>query len=253
MLNQSVLDAAEELKLHGFMQRLRSQLSEPRHEERAFVERLMELLDAERLSRSDVRCHRLTRRSGMASSARLAELWWHIPRNLRRQTIQSLGTCDWVGSHQNVVITGPSGVGKTFLACALATEAAAQNFSVVCKDLPTLFDDLDKARKLGRIREARDALRRADLLVLDQWGLDSLTTAQSSELLTLLVRRERRASTMVVSPIPFDGWLARLGDPTIAEAIVDRIHGGCHFIEMKGDSVRHPADSATVDRKPTGT
>jgi DNA replication protein DnaC len=238
MLNDALLRAAEALQLRGVAEALRLQFEDPRNDERAFGERLLALLDHEAATRSNQRRTRLARLAKLPAEVRIADIRWDLLRGLKRDRIEALAACDWVAAHHNIVLTGPTRVGKSFVARALASEAVAQGFTVVYKNVPTLLDELAEARALRRLPRVRGTLQRCQLLVLDMWAVQPLEPAQACDLLALLDAREERASTMVVSPVPVEGWLSRLGDPTVAEALVERVINRAHRIEMSGDAVR---------------
>ena len=238
MLNERLLEAAAGLKLRGFAEALRLQLHDPASDDRGFSERLMALFDSELTERGRERRTRLTKRSGMPIETRVADIRWDLPRGLKRDRVEALATCDWVAEHHNLVITGPTRVGKSFVARALASEAAGLGFKVLYKNMPDLLEELAEARVLRRLPWLRRQLRGCDLLVLDMWAIQPLEAGQACELLTLLDAREGKRATAVVSAKPVDAWLDALGDPTTAEAIVERVLNCAHRIELKGDAVR---------------
>ena len=147
-------------------------------------------------------------------------------------------TCSWVREHHNVIITGPTGVGKSYLACALAHKACREGFRALYLRAPRLFDDLALAKADGRYRRVLAAYARLDLFVIDDWGLASLTEEQRRDVLEILEDRHDLRSTLIASQLPIEKWHKVIGDPTLGDAILDRLVHNAHKLTLKGDSLR---------------
>jgi DNA replication protein DnaC len=237
-LNDRLLKALASLKLGAMADALELQWRNPANDERSFEDRLDEILEAERMHRTCERTRRFTRQSGLPQSPDVSDIDYRPRRGLERAKVQRLAECDWVAGKQNTVITGPTGVGKTFLACALGVEAAKNDFSVAYWKTPALLDAFEVARGDGGLKELRGRLARADLLILDDWLIEPTTESHAHELRRLVDARHSRVATLVASPMPVDDWHSRLTDATSAEAILDRLLGTAHRIALKGHSFR---------------
>ncbi|MER8396458.1 ATP-binding protein, partial [Mesorhizobium sp. M1340] len=155
----------------------------------------------------------------------------------RRNTL-SLAQGAWLKAHENLIITGQTGTGKTWLACAFGRQAARLDHSVLYLRMPRLFEDLALARLDGRFPRLIDKLARVQLLILDDWGTHSLTDQQRLDLLEIFEERYRRKSTLITAQLPIAQWHAMIGEPTIADAILDRIIHNAHRLTLEGDSMR---------------
>ena len=206
----------------------------PRHiDQLDFMERLGLLVDREEVVRHNVRL-----KSRLRQTACMEDLDYRTGRCRDRRLMLALARCDWVRRHQNVVITGPTGVGKSYVACALAHKACLEGFSVRYYRLPRLLEDLAIAHGDGRYLKLLQQIARVHVLVLDGWGLTQLTTSQQQHLLELLDDRHRRSSTVATSQLPVGHWHGAMDNPTLADAILDRLIHNAHRIELTGDSMR---------------
>jgi DNA replication protein DnaC len=165
-----------------------------------------------------------------------------VPRSRRwgANLIRQLATCRWVAEHQNILITGPTGVGKTFLACALGQQACRQRQRVIYRRIPRLFPELTLAHGDGTYPTVLARFARVDVLILDDWGLVGLKDAQRQDLLEILDDRDGARSTIITSQLPSDRWHEHLGDPTVADAILDRVVHRAHRLTLSGPSRRKP-------------
>jgi DNA replication protein DnaC len=238
MLDHPTLHKLEDLRLSGMARALREQMDTPDVDTLSFEERLGLLVDREATDREDRRLKTRLRKATLRQTASLEDLDYRTGRGLDKRLMLHLAACDWVRRHQNIVVTGPTGVGKSFVACALAHKACLEGYGVLYHRLPRIVEDLQLSRGDGRYIKLLKTLSRIDVLVLDDWGLARLTAAQQRDLLELLDDRHERRSTIVTSQLPVDHWHEAMADPTLADAILDRLVHNAHHITLQGESMR---------------
>jgi DNA replication protein DnaC len=202
------------------------------------LEWLTLLLDREASLRQDKRFTSRLRAARLRQQAAVEDVDYRSPRGLDRALFQKLAEGDWIKGHDNLVLVGPTGVGKSWLAAALGHKACRDNQSVLYQRVPRLFEDLALGRGDGRHPRLLKSLGRADLLILDDWGLAPLDAGARHDLLEILEERYGRRSTMITSQLPVDRWHDIIGDPTYADAILDRLIHNAHRIELTGESLR---------------
>jgi DNA replication protein DnaC len=217
-----------------------AQLESPaQYRELSFEERFGLLVDREWSWREDHRVRRLLREAKLRMAACVENIDFGVSRGLDRGEVLSLNGCNWIRNHRNVLITGATGSGKTYLACALANAACRQSFSSRYWRLPRLLPELATARADGSFRRLLGQLSRVDVLVLDDWGLATLTNNQVLDLMEVVEERSERRSTIVASQLPLEHWHAALPNPTVADAILDRlVHNAYKFALRVEDSMR---------------
>ena len=238
MLTHPTLDKLRTLKCPGMAAALTEQMALPDIDALSFEERLGLLVDRELTERNNRRTSNRLRRARLKHQATIENIDYRHPRGLDKALVQSLATCQWVSDRLNILITGPTGVGKTWLACALAHSACRQGHTALYLRLPRLLQDLNIAKGDGRYPKLINTLARTQLLILDDWGLVKLTTEQRRDLLEILEDRHGARSTLATSQLPVDKWHAMIGDPTLADAILDRLVHNAYKINLKGDSMR---------------
>ena len=238
MLIQPTIENLKVLRLFGMVRALESQLSAPDSRSLSFEERLGLLVDSQLSWQEDKRLQDRLRAAKLPLSATVEDFDTRGGRGIDRSTINSLSASDWVLSHQNVIVIGQTGVGKSYLACALAQKACRDGFSTIYFRASRLFQELAFARADGRYATILASIARKDLLVIDDFGLASFTAEQARDLLEIVEDRYDRKSTIIGSQVPIDHWHQLIGDPTIADAVLDRVVHICHKITLKGESRR---------------
>ena len=238
MLSHPTLDRLHALQLRGMARAFEEQMQMPECAELSFAERLGLLVDREAADRESRRLARRLKDAKLRQEAAIEDLDFRIPRGLDKRLVLSLAGCGWIDQHLNVLITGPTGVGKSYLACALAHKACRDGYTVLYHRLPRLLGELALARGDGRYPQMMARLGKARLLVLDDWGLEPLTDIHRRDLLEILEDRYDRRSTLVTSQLQVKHWHDALGDPTLADAILDRLVHNAHRIELDGESIR---------------
>lgn len=238
MLTHPTLDKLHTLQLRGMAQAFEEQLTLPAAGELSFAERLGLLVDREATYRESRRLAGRLKQARLRHDAALEDVDFRTPRGLDKRLVLALASCEWIDQHHNVLVTGPTGVGKSFLACALAHKACREGYTALYHRLPRLLAELALARGDGRYPRLMAALGKPRLLVLDDWGLHPLTDSGRRDLLEIFEDRYGRRSTLVTSQLPVDTWHDALGDPTLADAILDRLVHNAHRLELRGESLR---------------
>jgi DNA replication protein DnaC len=196
------------------------------------------LLEREVTARDNQRLGRRLRQARLRQNAVVEDADFRTPRGLDRVLFHKLAGCDWIRHSQHLVISGPTGVGKSWLACALGQKACREGFSVIYRRAPRLFGELATARGEGRLPRMLATLERTRLLIIDDWGPEPLTAEQRRDLLEIAEDRYEKGSLLITSQVPVARWHELMGDPTIGDAILDRVVHRAHRIELKGPSLR---------------
>lgn len=239
MLNEHTLDQLRGLRLDGMVHALADQATSAAAAELAFDARLAMLVQREIDWRDGKRLARLLKAAKLkVSSACIEDIDWRGSRGLDRNLVTALAGCDWLRHGHNVLITGATGVGKTWLACALAQQAARAGFTVLYMRAPRLLEELRVAHGDGSFGRRLAQLARIDLLAIDDFAIAPITAAERNDLLELLDDRVGTRATLITSQLPVTAWHEWLSDPTLADAILDRIVHGAHKIALKGESMR---------------
>jgi DNA replication protein DnaC len=250
MLTHPTLEKLQTLKFTGMAAALTEQMQMPDIEEMAFEERLGLLVDREATERENRRLTSRLRRARLKHNAALEDIDYRHPRGLDKSLIQSLAACRWVTEHLNILITGPTGVGKTWLACALAQKACREGHSALYLRLPRLLQDMAIAKGDGRYPKLLNTLAKTEVLILDDWGLAKLTAEHRRDLLEILEDRHGVRSTLATSQLPIEKWHDSIGDPTLADAILDRLVHNAYKINLKGGSMRKRKANLTRTTQP---
>lgn len=237
MLSHPLIHQLNQLKLSGMKAALSEQLNLP-VDSLTFEERLALLLEREITMRNQRRLQQRLRRAKLKHTASIEQLDFSVSRGLNKRVILSLADCQWIKQHANVLLVGATGTGKTYLACALAHKACLEGYSAAYLRLPRLFQEVTLAKGDGRYTRFMQELAKLDVLILDDWGITPFTVEQCRDLLEILDDRHTLRSTIVTSQFPIKLWHDTLGEPTLADAILDRLVHNAHKIELAGDSLR---------------
>lgn len=238
MLTHPTRDKLIALKLFGIANALQEQAALPDVEGLSFEERLGLLVDREITDRENRRLQSRLKKACLRQTACVEDIDYRSARGLDRSLLQKLATCSWIQAHQNLLLIGPTGTGKTYLASALAQQACRQGYAALYLRIPRLFDNLALAKGVGRYAKLLTSLAKQDLLILDDWGLCALTEEQRKDLLEIIEDRHGTRSTLITSQLPVEHWHKMIGDPTLADAILDRLVHNAHKINLKGESMR---------------
>ena len=242
MLTSATIDGLKSLRLHAMAAALAEQNEQPGYAGLGFDERLGLLVDRELTDRASRRIQRSLKAARLRTPAAVEDIDFRHPRGLDRAQILTLAQAHWADNHHAIVITGPTGAGKTYLACALAHAAIRNGHTALYLRAPRMFDDLAIARADGRLARLMATWARAGVLVVDDLLLRPLTADQAADLLEVIEDRARLRATIVTSQLPVSHWHEAIGDPTIADAALDRLLENANRIELAGESMRQAAD-----------
>jgi DNA replication protein DnaC len=239
VLTQPTLEKLHALRLNAFAAAWLEQQKQPDVLTMSFDERLGLLVDAEWLARENARVTRNLREAKLRmSQASLEDVDFNPKRELEKHLVRQLAACRWVQDHQNIIITGMTGTGKTYLACALAQAAIRKGYRAVYRRAPRLFEDLALAHADGSFPALLKRLAKVDVLVIDDWGLSPTKDSERRDLLEILEDRHAARSTIITSQLDTKKWHDHLADPTVADAICDRVLHHAHRLMLKGPSKR---------------
>lgn len=249
MLQHPTLDQLKSLKLTGMAQAFADLRDNPDAEELSHGEWLALLLDREEAIRNDRRLtYRLRNARLRHAGACVENVDYRTSRRLDKSLFQQLAGGKWITQKQNLILSGPCGVGKSWLACALGQKACRDDYSVLYKRLPRMFAELEMGRADGRYPRLFRALTKPDLLILDDWGPEKLNADQRRDLMEIVEERYQNASILMTSQLPVDKWHDIIGDPTFADAILDRIVHNAHRLVLDGPSMRKTMADKLVDQ-----
>jgi len=253
MLSHPTHERLISLGLPGMAKAFEDQRRSPDIAALSFEERIGLMVDREAAERDSKRLSTRLKFAALRQNAVVEDVDLRTPRGIDRALFQRLVAGDWIDRAEGLLITGPTGVGKSWIACALGHKACRDNRSVLYHRMPRLFEALALARGDGRHARLLKSLARVELLILDDWGLAPLTGEQRRDLLEIVDDRHQRGSTIITSQVPVDHWHEVIADPTIADAVLDRLVHNAHRLDIRGDSMRKiAAQTPSLDaaRKP---
>jgi DNA replication protein DnaC len=247
-MTTQTLTALRQLKLPGMAAALQTQLEQVgAYEGLAFTERLALLVEQECISREQRKQERLIRQARFKLAATVQDIDYQHPRNLARPQMARLAQGEWIERRQNLLLTGPCGSGKTYIACALGHSACLRGYSTRYYRLSRLLLELTQTRADGSYHKHLRQLAKVQLLIIDDWGLDALKPAERHDLMEIMDDRHGHTSTVMISQLPTDQWYASIGDNTLADAILDRLMHNAHRLQLKGESMRKIMGRLTDD------
>jgi DNA replication protein DnaC len=238
MLNQPTIEKLHTMKLHGMADAFRAQLETAEASQLSFEERFAMLADQQWLWRENRALARRLQSARLKERGVMEDIDYQHPRGLDRKLLRTLATSEWVRQHQNVLFLGPTGIGKSWLACALAQKACRDGFSVLHKRTTELFRELAVAHADGSIGRLLWKLSRIDVLLLDDFAMAPLKDGERRDFLELCDDRYQRRSLILTSQVPIAHWHEQIGDPSIADSILDRVIHNAYRIELQGESMR---------------
>jgi DNA replication protein DnaC len=252
MLTHPTLDQLRALRLDGMVQAFIELEAQQATRDLAHAEWLALLLDREAANRNTRRFQIRLRAARLRhSQAAIEDVDYRIPRQLDKALFQQLATCRWIAEHRGLLVTGPCGIGKSWLSCALAQKACRDGYTVHYARVPRLFAELDLAHGDGRFARLFRTLVKVDLLILDDWGPDRLNASQRRDLMEIIEDRHGRGSTLITSQLKVDKWHEVIAEPTFADAILDRIVHNAYRLNLDGPSIRKikaaNAEAAVLD------
>jgi DNA replication protein DnaC len=250
MLRDQTVTQLKELKLWGMAEGYTRQLEQPVNQELSFDERFALLISAEITTRENRRQERLLKLARLRQpSACIEDIDYRHPRGLERARMAALITCDFVRRKQNLHLTGPTGTGKSWIACVLGQAACRQGLSVRYERVPRLLETLRLSKGDGSFGKKLQTLAKIELLILDDFGLKALTNAEKHDLLEIIEDRHALRSTIVTSQLPIKKWHEYLGEPTVADAVLDRLLNNAHRLELAGESLRRNKTDLDIGSK----
>ena len=245
MLAHPTLDKLYALRLWGMARAWEEQMRMTDLRDLTFEERFGLLVDREMTERRDLKLRIRLKMARLRLTACVEDIDYRQPRGLDKGLLLDLESCRWIKDRQNILITGPTGVGKSYLACALGHKACREGYRTLYVRLPRLLQELHIARGDGRYGKVLAGLARMDLLLIDDWGLAPMDDHGRRDILEILEDRHDVRSTIVTGQLPVSGWHEMIGDPTLADAILDRLVHNAYKIELKGESMRKTLKSLT--------
>jgi len=238
MLIHPIIEKLQAMKFYGMRKSFEEQLQMADIEKLSFEERFGLLVDREMTQRNNRRLETRLRKAKLRYQASMEDIDFSQSRGLDKKLMLSLASCEWLKGHHNVFIVGPTGTGKSYLACALAQKACREGYSALYLRVPRLFAELSLAKGDGRYSKLLSGFARTDLLVLDDWGLSKLNKEQQRDVLEIMEDRHDIRSTIITSQLPVAKWHEVVDDPTLADAILDRVVHNAYKINLEGESMR---------------
>lgn len=249
MVNQSI-EKLHQMRLNTMASVFSEQLNTPATGDLSFEERFAMIVDQEWTFRENRKLERRLKSAKLRHQAAIEDIDFRHPRKLDKSVVLSLAECRWITNHQNIIITGPTGIGKSYIAEAFANKACRQGYTAVCYRSPRLFKELELARGDGSYMKVLKKLAKTDVLVVDDWGLSTLTEPERRDFLEIMEDRHGLRSTIMTSQYPVKKWFNLIGESTMADAIMDRIVHNAHKIPLQGDSLRKKRSKLTKREHP---
>jgi len=238
MLTHPLFDQLKTLRCEGMLEALQEQLNAPDINRLSFDERFALLIERECITRENRKLTNRLRQAKLKEEACLEDIEYSPKRQLSKTVITRLAECSWISRKENILITGPTGAGKTYLACAFANQACRQGYGARYIRLPKLFQAITIAKADGSYIKLMEYVAKLPLLILDDWGIAPMNDANRRDLLEIIDDRYHRSSTLVTSQLPVQNWHESIGDATFGDAILDRLIHNAHRIEVQGPSMR---------------
>jgi DNA replication protein DnaC len=251
VLNQQTISILHSLKLHGMARSFEERLADSNQAALSHDEFVGLLVQDEKLYRDNLRLRRLLKKAKLRQEASLEDIDYGVPRGLSQQVMLELANPEWVPACRNVLVSGPAGVGKTYIACALGNAAARAGYTVLYVRAPRLFETLQQSRGDGSHLKALARLSRVQLLIIDDFLLTPLSDSERRDLLEVVEDRYQTGATIIASQCPVSDWYPNIGDPTLADAVCDRLLHNAYKIEMRGDSMRTRRPANRPEKKET--
>jgi len=238
MLNEQTLEKLHAMRLTGMADAFKDQIMQPDMNDLSFEERFGFLVDQHWTWKEDRRLKTLLRNAKLKDNACIEDIDYKSPRGINKSLILSLSGCDWIKNAQNIIITGPTGVGKTYLACALANSACRKGFSSLYKRSSRLYQEIAVARADRTYPKLMNKIAKAKVLIIDDFCITPMKDPERKDLLEVIEDRQGLCSTTISTQVPMKSWFDAIGDPTIADAVLDRLIHNAHKINLKGESMR---------------
>lgn len=249
MLNQQTMSILHSLKLFGMARSLEERLSDSKQAALSHDEFVGLLVQDERLYRDNLRLRRLLKKAKLRQESALEDIDYGVSRGISQQVMLELANPEWISACRNVLVSGPAGVGKSFIACALGNAAARAGYTVLYVRAPRLFETLQQSRGDGSHLKSLARLSRVQLLIIDDFLLNPLSDGERRDLLEVIEDRYQTGATIIASQCPVKDWHPNIGDPTLADAVCDRLLHNAYKIEMRGDSMRTRRPVEKLEKK----